>query len=56
MFKENEDAEGLFEDIKDCIKLPGIQETYSEIEGKIPEDKTTFGQEYLWTLLMKPSH
>jgi len=37
VLKYHPKAKELYEDIKDCILLPGVQETFSTIEHKIPE-------------------
>ena len=37
VLKHHHKAKELCENIKDCILLPGVQETFSKIEGKVPE-------------------
>lgn len=37
VLKYHPEAKELYEDIKNCIRLPGVQDTFSTVEGKIPE-------------------
>ncbi|MFC1972381.1 hypothetical protein ACFLVE_03140, partial [Chloroflexota bacterium] len=44
VLKHHPEAKELYENIKDCILLPGVQETFSTIEHRIPEsDKLLIG-------------
>jgi len=37
VLEQHSKAKDLYENIKDCILLPGVQETFSKIERRIPE-------------------
>lgn len=40
VFKQHPQAKDLFENIKHCIQLPGVQDTFNGIERKIPDGNT----------------
>ncbi len=42
VLEQHPKAKDLFENIKDCILLPGVQETFSKIEHRIPESDKLF--------------
>ena len=37
VLKHHPKAKELYENIKDCMLLPGVQETFSTVEHRIPE-------------------
>jgi hypothetical protein len=40
VLEQHPKAKELYENIKDCVLLPGVQETFSTVERKIPDTKT----------------
>jgi len=39
VFEQSEEVNGIFEDIIDCLELPGIKETFEKVENELPDSK-----------------
>ena len=37
VLEQHPKAKDLYENIKDCMLLPGVQETFSKVERRVPE-------------------